>query len=232
MELITAFTIGLLGSLHCIGMCGPIAFALPMRRDSYTAVISGSFLYNSGRLFTYFTIGCLFGLLGKGFAIAGYQQTLSIVVGVGMVLSILLPAALKNKMNHFPLLNSSLGRVKNNLAKRLGRTSFINLWMIGLLNGLLPCGLVYMGIAGSLAMATPFQGGLFMLAFGAGTLPLMMTVSIIGNRISVNVRSKVRKAIPVFVIIIGCLFILRGLNIGIPYLSPKINTETTIVECH
>lgn len=104
--------------------------------------------------------------------------------------------------------------------------------MIGLLNGLLPCGLVYMGIAGSLAMATPFDGGLFMLAFGAGTLPLMLTVSILGNRISIKLRSKARKAIPVFVVFIGCLFILRGLNLGIPYLSPKINTTTTVIECH
>jgi hypothetical protein len=232
MELITAFTIGLLGSLHCIGMCGPIAFALPMKRDSYASVISGSFLYNTGRLFTYFIIGCLFGLMGKGFALAGYQQTLSILVGVGMILSILLPALFKNKMHHFPILNSWLGKVKSNLGKRLGRTSFMNLWMIGLLNGLLPCGLVYMGVAGSLAMATPFDGGLFMLAFGAGTLPLMMTVAIVGNKISINVRSKVRKALPVFVFFIGCLFILRGLNLGIPYLSPKINTEASIVECH
>ncbi len=232
MELITAFTIGLLGSLHCIGMCGPIAFALPMKRDSYASVISGSFLYNTGRLFTYFIIGCLFGLLGKGFAIAGYQQTLSIVVGAGMILSILLPTVFKNKMNHLPVLSSSLSRVKSSLAKRLGRTSFMNLWMIGLLNGLLPCGLVYMGVAGSLATATPFEGGLFMLAFGAGTLPLMMTVAVLGNSISVTVRSKVRKAIPVFVIMIGCLFILRGLNLGIPYVSPQINTADAVIECH
>ncbi len=232
MELITAFTIGLLGSLHCIGMCGPIAFALPMKRDRFSAVVTGSLLYNSGRLFTYFIIGCLFGLLGKGFTLAGYQQTLSILVGTGMIVSILLPMVIKNKMHHIPALNSWLGKVKSNLGKRLGRTSSVNLLMIGLLNGLLPCGLVYMGIAGSLAMATPFDGGLFMLAFGAGTLPLMLTVSILGNRISIKLRSKARKAIPVFVVFIGCLFILRGLNLGIPYLSPKINTTTTVIECH
>ncbi len=232
MEFWTAFTIGLLGSLHCIGMCGPIAFALPLKRDSQAAVVSGSLLYNFGRLFTYFIIGCLFGLLGKGFALAGYQQALSIIVGVGMIMSIALPMVHRNKMHNLPGLNSWLGRVKGNLGKRLGRTSHFNLWIIGLLNGLLPCGLVYMGVAGSLAMATPFDGGIFMLSFGAGTLPLMLTVSILGNKISINLRSKVRKAIPVFVFFIGCLFILRGLNLGIPYLSPKINTEASVIECH
>lgn len=232
MEFWTAFTIGLLGSLHCIGMCGPIAFALPMKRDRFSSVVSGSLLYNLGRLFTYFIIGCLFGLLGKGFALAGFQQALSILVGIGMILSIMLPMVYKNKMHRLPGLNNWLSKVKSNLGKRLGRTSYFNLWMIGLLNGLLPCGLVYMGVAGSLAMATPFDGGLFMLAFGAGTLPLMLTVSILGNKISINVRSKVGKAIPVFVFFIGCLFILRGLNLGIPYLSPKINTTTSVIECH
>ena len=232
MEYWTAFLIGLLGSLHCVGMCGPIAFALPMKRDKLSTVVTGSILYNSGRLFTYFIIGCLFGLMGKGFALAGFQQKLSIFVGVAMILSILIPTIYTNKMHSFPTFNLWLGKVKASLGKRLGRTSNINLWTIGILNGLLPCGLVYMGVSGSLAMATPFDGGLFMMAFGAGTLPLMLSVSILGNRLQFSFRSKVKKVIPVFVVAIGILFIIRGLNLDIPYLSPKIDTETPLIECH
>jgi len=232
MEYWTAFMIGLLGSLHCVGMCGPIAFALPMKRDRLSSIILGSSLYNSGRLFTYFIIGCLFGLMGKGFAIAGYQQLLSILVGIGMILSIIIPSIYTNKMHSFPTFNSWLGKVKGSLGKRLGRTSNFNLWSIGILNGLLPCGLVYMGVAGSLAMATPFDGGLFMMAFGAGTLPLMLSVSILGNRLQFSFRNKVKKVIPLFVLAIGILFIIRGLNLDIPYLSPKIDNEAQLIECH
>jgi hypothetical protein len=232
MEYWTAFTIGLLGSLHCVGMCGPIAFALPMKRDRFSSIVVGSLLYNSGRLFTYFIIGCLFGLLGKGFAMAGFQQSLSIIVGVGMILSILIPSIYKSKFHSFPVLNSWLGKVKSSMGKRFGRTSNFNLWTIGLLNGLLPCGLVYMGVAGSLAMATPFDGGLFMIAFGAGTLPLMLSVTILGNKLQFSFRNKVKKVIPVFVLAIGILFIIRGLNLDIPYLSPKIDKETQLIECH
>jgi hypothetical protein len=232
MEYWTAFLIGLLGSLHCVGMCGPIAFALPMRRDRFSNVIIGSLLYNSGRLFTYFIIGCLFGLMGKGFAIAGFQQSLSIAVGIGMILSIIIPSIYTNKMHSFPTFNNWLGKVKGSLGKRLGRTSNFNLWSIGILNGLLPCGLVYMGVAGSLAMATPFDGGLFMMAFGAGTLPLMLSVSLLGNRLQFSFRNKVKKVIPLFVLAIGILFIIRGLNLDIPYLSPKIDKEAQFIECH
>lgn len=232
MEYLSAFTIGLLGSLHCVGMCGPIAFALPLNRESNFSIVSGSLLYNLGRLFTYFILGNIFGLLGKGFAMAGFQRSLSIAVGIGMILSILIPYFYQHKYGNIPALNSWLSRVKNGLGQRLGRKSHLNLWTIGLLNGLLPCGLVYMALAGAVAMATPFDGGIFMFAFGLGTIPLMLSVSIFGSKIQLTYRNKIKKIIPYFVIAIGLLFILRGMNLGIPYVSPKIDNKNEMVECH
>ena len=233
MEYWTAFTIGLLGSLHCIGMCGPIAFALPLNRKSNWAIYIGSSLYNLGRLATYFTIGLLFGLLGHGFALAGFQQTLSIFIGLGMIISILLPWAFRKRFRLSGKWSLIVGRVKGSLANRFGNSSYSNLFSIGLLNGLLPCGLVYLGLAGATAMASPSQGGLFMLFFGLGTMPLMFAITILGSSLKLSFKSKVRSMTPIIIILIGGLFVLRGMNLGIPYLSPKIAVESSeIIKCH
>ena len=232
MEYWTALSIGLIGSLHCLGMCGPIAFALPLDRSSQFSIFSGSLLYNIGRLITYFLLGVIFGLLGYGFFLAGFQRWISIGVGVIMILSVLLPQISKKRNFHFPAFSLWLGKVKGELGKQLGRKSKANLLAIGLLNGLLPCGLVYMGLAGATATATAVSGGVFMLFFGLGTLPLMLAVAIFGNQIKTKLMSKARRLIPAFIILIGSLFILRGMNLGVPYLSPKMDNKTEVVNCH
>jgi sulfite exporter TauE/SafE len=126
-----------------------------------------------------------------------------------------------------------VGRVKGSLGKRFGNKSYFNLFSIGVLNGLLPCGLVYMGLAGATAMANPINGGFFMLFFGLGTLPLMLAVAVLGNSLKLSFKTKVKQVTPIFILIIGGIFILRGMNLGIPYVSPKIVVEPTeIIECH
>ena len=225
MEYWAAISIGLLGSLHCVGMCGPIALALPLDRSNSFNVLIGSSLYNVGRLFTYFLIGAFFGIIGSGFTLAGFQQSLSIIVGVFMILSALWALFQLKKWNfpvHFLWINS----IKTAMAKRFGRTSFANLFLIGMLNGLLPCGLVYMGLAGAVAMASPIEGGLFMTCFGLGTLPLMLSVAIYGNKIKKKFLPPVKRFVPVFLFLLGTLFILRGMNLGIPYVSHQLKSQT------
>ncbi len=231
MEYWTALSIGLLGSLHCVGMCGPIAFALPLNRKNEYSIFLGSTLYNTGRLITYFALGVLFGLLGHGIALAGFQQSLSIVVGIILIVSVFAPL-LKIKTFNFSSLSLLIGRLKGEMSKRFSIQSNTNLFAIGLLNGFLPCGLVYIAIAGASAMASPLYGGLFMVLFGLGTLPLMLSVSVFGSQLQKKLLSPFRKLIPVFIFIIGSLFILRGMNLGIPYLSPQINADAEIVKCH
>lgn len=230
MEYLTAFSIGLLGSLHCVGMCGPIALALPLNRSNSYNVFIGSILYNLGRVFTYFLIGSLFGLVGSGIALAGFQQTLSILVGVFMIGSGIW-SLFQIKKWSFPVHSLWISQVKMAMAKRFGRTSNANLFLIGILNGLLPCGLVYMGLAGSLAMANYFQGGAFMAFFGLGTLPIMLSVAVYGSKIKKSLLPPVKRFVPIFLFLIGTLFILRGMNLGIPYLSPQL-VDTTVITCH
>lgn len=231
MEYWTAFSIGLVGSLHCLGMCGPIAFALPLDRKSIFSQWLGSFSYNFGRIFTYFLLGTVFGILGYGFSLAGFQRWVSIAVGTIMILSVLLPNISKKFPQQLSFYNLWIAQLKSALSQRFNRKSMQNLLGIGLLNGLLPCGLVYMGLAGATAMQHPINGGLFMAAFGLGTLPMMLSVAFYGNRLKTKLVSKSKKIIPVFIILIGALFILRGMNLGLPYLSPKIEQNAGITKC-
>ena len=232
--LISALIFGLLGSFHCVGMCGPIAFLLPVDHKNNVRKLGQISLYHFGRLSSYAIIGLLFGLLGKGFSLFGLQQQLSILVGVLMILVILLPYKKFSKYNGSKPIFKIVSKVKSNLGKQLKRKSPDTFYTIGFLNGFLPCGLVYMAVFGAIASGTALEGSLYMGVFGLGTIPLMTTAIYLGNFINLNIRSKIRKAVPVFVILIGLLFILRGMGLGIPYLSPmEITPEITATQsCH
>lgn len=231
MELyITAFTIGLVGSFHCIGMCGPIAFALPIKKNTPFHRILSGVIYNSGRITTYVLFGLLFGTLGQGISTASTQQAISITLGVIFILSVVLPKSLVNKINPTSNIGFFISKVKTGLSKLLSSSSTPNLILIGLLNGLLPCGLVYAAIGGSIATGNTTEGALYMLVFGLGTLPMMFTAVLITNFISINFRNRIKKMIPIFVILLGVLFIVRGLNLNIPYLSPKINVVQPFIQ--
>lgn len=227
MELWTAFVIGLLGSFHCIGMCGPIVLALPPGEQGNIFFVSGRLLYNVGRVFTYALLGAVFGLLGSGISVAGLQQWASISLGVVILLVVLLPSKYKQVFIdtlQFSLLTS---RLKNYFGKLFKKSSQGSLLLIGIVNGFLPCGFVYIGIAGAIATGSFINGILYMALFGAGTIPIMFSVSIAGNFISLKLRKKISRLIPVLALILAIIFILRGLNLGVPYLSPKLMKSNT-----
>ena len=224
--LFSAFAIGMLGSFHCVGMCGPIALALPtIPRTSQRAI--SSLIYNMGRLLTYTLLGALFGLIGKGLSFAGFQQTLSIGLGVIMMASVLLPLTWQRRLNPNLTMAKVIGWVKRRMKHWLQVRTYTARFVLGSLNGLLPCGLVYLGIAGAIATGDMLQGGLYMLLFGSGTFPAMAIVGFLGSTINVSVRNRIRVAIPVFVFCMGIFFLLRGLALDIPYLSPVLPDGST-----
>ena len=218
-----AISIGLLSSFHCFGMCGPIAFALPLDRRNVLTKTAGSFIYNLGRLVTYMLLGGLFGLLGRGFVTAGFQQGLSIALGVLILAGVALPQLFHKWIPVESLMYRSIGKMKGVLAKQFKKSSYESLFTIGFLNGLLPCGMVYLALAGAVRTGDWNQGAVFMLFFGLGTLPAMWSASFASDWISVKFRNKIRKEVPYFIAVMGVLFILRGLNLDIHYLSPKID---------
>jgi len=230
----TALVLGLAGSFHCIGMCGPIAFVLPVDRSSKVKLFSQIFLYHFGRLLSYSIIGLLFGFIGKGLYLAGFQQRLSILVGVIMIVLIIIPVSILNKFSFSKPLYKIISIVKQKLGIYLNKKSNKALFSIGFFNGFLPCGLVYMALIGSISTGNAFQGSLYMTLFGLGTIPLMTAAVLLGNFVNLSIRARIQKAIPIFVVIIGLLFILRGLGLGIPYISPsdaKLQISNNPVEC-
>ena len=230
---LTALIFGLLGSFHCVGMCGPIAFMLPINRKNKTKGFFQILSYHLGRLFTYSLLGLLFGFLGKSFYFFGFQQQLSIFVGVSMILVILFPKVF-SKINFSKSINKIIFKVKNALGKELKKKGNDTFFTIGFLNGFLPCGLVYMAVFGAIATTSILAGSLYMFVFGLGTIPLMTAVVYLGNFTKGNFRRSIQKAIPIVVVFIGVLFVLRGLGLGIPYVSPlPINEVTSTLEgCH
>lgn len=201
-------------------MCGPIAFVLPVNKENKLKTFLGTGLYHIGRLISYSLIGLLFGLLGKGLYLAGFQQRLSILVGVAMILIVLIPTRTLNKFNLTRPLYKIIGQVKTKLGLYLNKSSMKALFSIGFFNGFLPCGLVYMALLGAISTGDLTEGALYMAVFGLGTVPMMTGAVYLGNFLKTSVRNKIQKAIPIFVVIVGLLFILRGMGLGIPYLSP------------
>lgn len=223
--LYTAFLLGLLGSFHCIGMCGPIAFMLPLDRTNATTKYSQVFLYHFGRLVTYGIIGLCFGLIGKSLNLFGFQQQLSILIGITMILLTLVPSKFLNRFSISKPFYRIISKIKNGLGNQLKKRTPDTFFTIGFLNGWLPCGLVYMAVFGAIALGDIGKGSLYMLFFGIGTIPLMTSAVFLGNIITVKARQRIRSMIPIFVVLIGFLFILRGLGLGIPFLSPAPNME-------
>ena len=230
--LFSALIFGILGSFHCVGMCGPIAFMLPVSRDNSAKKLLQIFLYHAGRLLAYGLIGLGFGMLGKSLNLFGIQQQLSIAAGILMIAVIILPSKTFGKYNFSRPMYKVVGKVKSSLGAALKKKTPDTFFTIGFLNGFLPCGLVYMAALGAIASGSLLEGSLYMVIFGAGTIPLMTTAVYFSGILNGMMRRKIQKMIPVFVVLVGLLFIVRGMGLGIPYLSPATAIVDAAASCH
>ena len=219
--LFTAFIFGLISSFHCIGMCGPIAMILPVDRNNQAKKVTQIITYHLGRLFAYSTIGFIFGMLGKGFLLAGMQQKMSIFIGIAMILIILIPEKVVANYNFSKPIFKVISKIKTTLGSQFKNKSYKSLFTIGLLNGFLPCGMVYVALFGAIAMQSPTLGILYMVLFGLGTVPMMSSIVYLNLFLTIPIRNKIQKAIPYVAVFLGIVFIFRGLGLGIPYISPS-----------
>jgi uncharacterized protein len=215
----TAFLLGFLGSFHCLGMCGPIALALSAKDKS--KYLKNKLLYNLGRTVTYSVLGAIIGFIGFSLALAGIQQWISIAMG-----SLIVIMAFFYRRSERMVAQSGLfgvmGRVRQLLSKFLKKGGSSAFFTTGLLNGVLPCGMVYLALIASLAMQRPIYGAAYMFFFGIGTIPMLLSVMVTQRILSPSVRNKVTKAMPYFAMFIGILFIVRGMGLGTQYLSPNL----------
>ena len=231
-SILAGLGIGLIGSFHCIGMCGPIALSLPIYGKSKAEKLLLIILYNLGRACSYASLGLLFGYIGNQFFLFGYQRAFSISLGLLLLIFLFAHQFLSSR---FAIIDKIFNRVKSVLAKRLQSTqNSYSYFLIGVANGFLPCGLVYLAIGSAMATGNMLYGAALMFVFGMGTFPLMISLMIFGRFISVTFRNRMRKMIPAFIVITALVIILRGMNLGIPYLSPQLQENNGIeqVKCH
>lgn len=225
-----ALLLGLAASLHCVGMCGPLLLALPLDAAGKRAVLRQMAVYHAGRILTYAALGILFGLLGKGLALAGFQKILSIGAGVFMVAMAFAAWRFEHLATALPGFEKFTQWVKSNIGSLLKRNPNGAPFAIGSLNGLLPCGMVYAALAGAISTAGGAEGAIFMALFGLGTLPLLLGVSVLGRSFSLAVRQKIRFAQPILLTLVGLILLQRGLNLDLSLFESAVPKAG--YECH
>lgn len=230
--LIAGFALGAAGSLHCAGMCGPLVMALPVQHFSKQRRLAAILLNQTGRVTTYSLLGLLLGLAGRRIYLAGLQQGFSILTGA-LIVILVLSYRFSKRPRRPGLFSVFYNLIQTTIIRLLRSDRMINYYMLGVANGLLPCGMVYMAIAGSLTADTVAHSVLFMAGFGIGTLPAMVSVTYFGQFFKLSIRNQFKKALPVIAALMGVLLILRGLNLGIPFISPVIRTtQGGLINCH
>jgi uncharacterized protein len=229
--IIAGFTLGAVSSLHCVGMCGPLSMALPIQYLFRWQRIVSILLYQIGRVITYSGLGLLFGLAGRRVYLAGFQQWFSIIMGI-LLIVLLIQYWIFRKNVHPGFLGRFYFMVQNTMRKILKRRGMLPFLFFGIANGFLPCAMVYVALAGALVTTELSHSVLFMAMFGLGTLPAMFAVNYFKEFFSLSLRNTFRKAVPVFVGLMAVILILRGMNLGIPFISPLLQSSPgTAIEC-
>ncbi len=219
---IPAFILGAISNLHCLGMCGPIALAIPLNRSSKSAMLFGILQYHLGRVLVYAILGYIVGYIGMGIKLFGVLQAISIIAGIGIIIY-----AWRKKLTFFKNPFTSSLRHTSLLSRSMGKImrseSPLKLFLLGALNGLLPCGMVYTALITAVVLGTPLLSATSMLAFGLGTLPGLVAFSLFAQQLGNPIRSKINRYLPYLITVVGLLIVLRGMNLNIPYISPKVS---------
>jgi sulfite exporter TauE/SafE len=222
MEIVAGFVFGFAGSLHCIGMCGPIILALPVGERSVSQFTISRFVYHFGRVLTYALMGIMAGMLGGRILFPVFQQNLSIVAGGVIILSLIVRRLRGRVTPRIPGLARLGQELQRAIADLLRERSLPSMFALGMANGLLPCGFVYVAMTAAAVTADPLGGSIFMVGFGLGTVPAMVGFSFFPRLASAQLRTRINAVLPAFTLLVGVLLILRGLNLGIPFVSPKL----------
>ncbi len=231
MLLATAIAFGFLGSLHCLGMCAPLLWAIPENPQKRARWWINKLIYNTGRISIYALLGLLVGFIGEGVSLVGWQQHISWITGVILILGLAL-SIWGSRIRIFSSFSTGFNqRVKRGLSKTLASKTYRSQLMFGVFNGLLPCGLVYMALIASLSMTSIGGSMAYMALFGLGTIPMMLGAAYFKKSIQSLKSISFNKLYPKIVLTIAVLLIVRGMNLGIPYLSPKVDMSAGMTIC-
>ena len=206
----SAFILGLAGSLHCVGMCGPIALLIPTGNGQQKNL--SITLYHLGKLLTYTIIGALFGLIVAGLYNYNIQSTLTIISGILLLVFAFIPKVLNLvEKNGYKVFNGII-KFKNRLAKALNKNKTEYSFYIGFLNGFIPCAMVYSAAIVALSQKTFMNSIVFMIFFGLGTIPLLTVFYFTANRLKKSLTKYATNFRMVSFIIVGLFLVWRGIH--------------------
>jgi sulfite exporter TauE/SafE len=214
-----AITMGFVGSLHCAGMCGPIMLVMPFQRLAGWKKWAGIGLYHFGRISVYAMLGLLLHSFKHLFH-PQWQQYVSVALGIALLFTGVYSFLAKGR-SVLPGVWQSF--VQRQLASLLARPKIGLLMLVGVLNGALPCGLVYMALSLATSAHTPVEAMAVMYVFGMGTMPMLLSIILLKRKIPAFRRLSLTRFVPLIMVVFGSLFVLRGMNLGIPYLSPGVS---------
>lgn len=226
----TGLTLGLLSGLHCVGMCGPLVLALPTFDGKKGSRWVNMLNYHLGRGVMYATLGGLIGLVGQGIELFTFQRSVAVIGGIMMILLALLPA-LSNRIALPSSIAKEINALRQSMIVKLRGGNTFAWFGLGALNGMLPCGALYFALAAALTVGNWAGGALFMLLFASGTTLFLLSLQFIKNRFSTGML-KFQKYMPWAMALVGILLVLRGMDLGIPYLSPSHTIAMGVQECH
>jgi sulfite exporter TauE/SafE len=223
----TAFVLGLSSSFHCVGMCGPLLLAVPTRASINYQWLE-ILIYHTARIFTYALLGVLVGFAGWRLQVANLQQFFSLTIGIILLIYVFAGRFFADA-SWLLAFNKMIFSFFGFAAKQKGQRGTL---LLGVANGLLPCGMVYIALTGAMASASATAAAGFMTLFGLGTLPLLFVFNFYGIRLQASVKQRIKFVSPIVIAIMGILLIIRGLNLGIPYISPHFINNGGGVACH
>lgn len=219
------FMLGLGGSLHCLGMCGPLVMAVPFPKSRQNLL--SKTLYFLGKALAYGILGAVISLFGLKALWGDSQRYISILAGIIVILLAIFPI-LQPKIGKFPFRNSF-----QNIFKAIKENpKWHHFLRLGFINGLLPCGMVYMALAAAMTGGGLVEGFIAMLFFGIGTTPLLWILASVKSKITTALRQQLKPVTIGLSLLVGILLLLRGLNLGIPYISPKLDTSMEMEHHH
>lgn len=210
--IITAWIMGFVGSAHCVGMCGPLALSLPIQHETPGGKLFQTLLYNLGRALTYAALGALVGVTHEWLVPTSLQNALSFIMGATLLLLSVYYLFVNRQTIQVRAFHPLYRWVNNTLGILFRSTRSYAALFIGLLNGLLPCGLVYLALATAFASGKMLDSTLFMFFFGMGTLPAMWSMSFLAHWFSPSRRALLRRVVPWVYALSGVWLILRGLG--------------------
>ncbi len=228
-----AFGLGFAGSLHCLGMCGPLVLGVAsnIRSGIVNRWIHG-LLYHFSRVLTYGFMGIMFGLLGKVLAISGFQKTITITSGIFLVVLFLFTIDLETLIFKSKKYQRVFRKFQQHLTRTFSSLAQRHPFVLGILNAILPCGLVYLALMGSLTTGSALTGMAFMVAFGLGTLPMMLSIHFGVSMIKWRPQGQYKKIFPLLHLVLGIFLIYRGWVVDMPMELDFLSAIKNPILCH